>query len=91
LIEARRLRDAVCVGTAILFSLGGIAGFILIFARHMNVFLFILSPIILAVYQIPAVVIVALWKKRKKREAEKDAPEENENNAQRPPGESGGV
>lgn len=48
-------------------SLGGIAGFVFLFARDMNVFLFIVSPMIFAVYQIPAVAVFYFWKKRKRR------------------------
>ena len=52
---------------SILLSLGGIAGFILLFGRDMNVFWMILAPIILAVYQIPAVAVFYFWKRRKRR------------------------
>jgi ABC-type multidrug transport system permease subunit len=52
---------------AIILSLGGVAGFIILFAPDMNVFWIILSPIIIAVYQIPAVVVYSLWKKRYKK------------------------
>ena len=52
----------------ILLSLGGIAGFIILFARDMNVFWIILSPMILAVYQMPAVAAFYFWKKKRKQE-----------------------
>jgi len=55
---------------AIILSLGGVAGFIILFAPGMNVFWIILSPIIIAVYQIPAVVAYSLWKKRYKKNTE---------------------
>jgi hypothetical protein len=55
---------------AIILSLGGAAGFIILFAPGMNVFWIILSPIIIAVYQIPAVVVYSLWKKRYKKNTE---------------------
>jgi hypothetical protein len=55
---------------AIILSLGGVAGFIILFAPGMNVFWIILSPIIIAVYQIPAVAVYSLWKKRYKKNTE---------------------
>jgi hypothetical protein len=58
---------------AVLFSLGGIVGFIVLFVRDMNVFWLIVAPVILAVYQIPAAVIWWWWKKRTR--AEKPGPE----------------
>jgi uncharacterized membrane protein len=57
---------------AVFLSLAGFAGFVWLFAREMNVYWFILSPIIIAVYQIPAVVVYALWKKSRKAAKEKN-------------------
>ena len=57
--------SSLWLAVAVLFSLGGFAAFIRLFLREMNVYWFILSPIILAVYQFPAVVVYALWKKKK--------------------------
>jgi hypothetical protein len=65
--------DIAAPAAAVLLSLAGWAGFILIFARHMNVYWFILSPIILAVYQFPAVFVFAVWKKKRRRNAEPPA------------------
>ena len=48
---------------AIALSLGGIVGFVLLFIPQMDMYWFILAPMIFAVYQIPAVVVFALWKK----------------------------
>ena len=62
--------------TAGVLSLAGLAGFIVLFARHMNIYWFILSPLILAVYQIPAVVVYALWKRKARGES---VAEETEN------------
>jgi Na+-transporting methylmalonyl-CoA/oxaloacetate decarboxylase gamma subunit len=58
-------------GAAIL-SLGGVTGFILLFFPGMNVFWLILSPMIFAVYQIPAVAVFFFYKKRKKRASAED-------------------
>jgi len=51
---------------AAVLSLAGLAGFIILFVRHMTVWWFILSPIILAVYQIPAALVYAFGKRRRK-------------------------
>ena len=70
------------VAAAAAASLAGFGFFALVFIPHMNVYIFILSPILLAVHQIPAAVIFALWKRRRRREAaakeekEKNSPEE---------------
>jgi hypothetical protein len=65
----RRTGTFLFLAGSVVFSLGGLAAFILIFARHMNVYWFILAPLILAVYQFPAVVMLWLWRRRKKRDA----------------------
>ena len=59
--------SGIWLTVSILLSLGGIAGFILLFGRDMNVFWMILAPIILAVYQFPAVAVFYFWKRRKRR------------------------
>ena len=59
--------STIMLAVSILLSLGGIAGFILLFGRDMNVFWMILAPIILAVYQFPAVAVFYFWKRRKRR------------------------
>jgi membrane protein YdbS with pleckstrin-like domain len=55
---------------AVLLSLAGVAGFIVFFVPGMNIYWFILSPMIIAVYEIPAVVVYYLWKKRRARDEE---------------------
>lgn len=50
-----------------LLSLAGFVGFALLFIPRMNVYWFILSPIIIAVYQIPAVVVYGLWKRMRRK------------------------
>jgi uncharacterized membrane protein YhhN len=61
------LGSRLLLAGAVLFALGGLTAFVLLFVRRMNVFWFILSPLILAVYEIPAVVLVWLWKKGRRR------------------------
>ncbi|MHB8053895.1 MAG: hypothetical protein ACYDH3_01380, partial [Candidatus Aminicenantales bacterium] len=75
----RRPASVLGIGLAVVLSLAGLAGFILLFFREMNVYWFILAPVIFAVYQIPAVVVFALWKKKygKKPESGGDARKES--------------
>lgn len=49
----------------ILLSLGGIAAFIFLFVLDFNIYWLILSPIIFALYQAPAVYLLWLWKKKR--------------------------
>ena len=62
---------------ASLLSLGGVAAFILLFVRDMTVYWFILSPLIIIVYQFPAFVVFRIWKRKRGKGAEpdEDAPE----------------
>jgi hypothetical protein len=60
---------------AALLSLAGIAGFIVLFARDMTVYWFILSPLILIVYQFPAFVVFRMWKRKRARTHQAQAPE----------------
>lgn len=57
----------VRLALAALLSLAGIAGFIVLFARDMTVYWFILSPLILIVYQFPAFVVFRMWKRKRAR------------------------
>jgi hypothetical protein len=52
---------------AAILSLAGIIGFIVLFARDMTVYWFILSPLILIVYQFPAFVVFRMWKRKRDR------------------------
>lgn len=62
----KKMVSILWLAGVIILSLGGLAGFILLFARDMNVFWLILSPMILALYQAPAVYLYYLYKKRRK-------------------------
>ena len=61
-----RVLDSILPVLAVLFSLGGIAGFVFLFLRDLNVFWLIVAPIILAMYQIPAAGLWWWWKKRRR-------------------------
>lgn len=55
---------------SILAAFGGVAAFIFLFFRDLNVYILILSPVILACYQIPAVVLYWLYKRTRQPEQE---------------------
>jgi len=57
------------LAASILASIAGVAAFVFLFAPNFNIYWLILSPIILALYQTPAVFLYRLWKKRKRRES----------------------
>ncbi len=70
-----KVLDALLPVLAVVFSIGGIAGFAYLFLRELNVFWLVVAPIIFAMYQIPAAGLWWWWKKRK-RERE-NPPEKN--------------
>ncbi len=61
----------------ILLSLAGIAIFIFLFIPIMNVFWFILSPIVFAMYQLPAVYLYWRWKRWKARQMDTNERQES--------------
>ena len=82
-----KARDALLLISAVLLSLGGIGAFIWLFLLDLNVYWIIISPVILAVYQIPAVYFFWLWKKKKRRPAREPGREpENDTGRSAPDG-----
>lgn len=65
--RAKKIYSVLWLAACVLLSLLGFAVFIFLFVPIINVFWFILSPIILATYQIPAVYLYWRWKKWKGR------------------------
>jgi hypothetical protein len=65
--RAKKIVSILWLTSCMLLSLVGIAAFIFLFIPIINVFWFIVSPIILAMYQIPAVYLFWRWKKWKAR------------------------
>jgi hypothetical protein len=59
-----KILSVIWLGAAIVFSIGGLAFFVLLFGRQINVFWIIVLPIIFAVYQIPAAVVFWLWRRK---------------------------
>ena len=64
----KRLATSLLLVLAVLMSLLGVAAFVYLFAPIFNIYWFILAPIILALYQLPAVFVFLLWKKRARAE-----------------------
>jgi len=68
--------DLLLIGS-ILASLVGFAGFIILFIPDFDIFRLILAPVIIACYQIPAVVLFSLYKKKKQKLSNPDQEEPN--------------
>lgn len=77
-----KVLSALWLAACVMLSLGGIALFVFLFVPHMSIFELIISPVILAVYQFPAVLLFRLWKGWKRRrlpppvEADESTPKE---------------
>ena len=50
---------------AVSLSVAGLAGFVYLFVRDFNIYWLILSPVIIAFYQVPAAFVFWLHKKRR--------------------------
>jgi hypothetical protein len=57
---------------SIVLSLAGLGGFVLLFARNFNVYWLILSPVIITLYQLPAVYAFWLYRKRTRKTPKRD-------------------
>jgi hypothetical protein len=55
---------------SVVLGLAGIAGFVWIFARDFNIYWLILSPVIITLYELPAVYAFRLYRKKRAAEAE---------------------
>ncbi len=62
-----KVLSALWLAACVLLSLGGIALFVFLFIPHISLFELIISPVVLAVYQFPAVVLFRLWKGWRRR------------------------
>jgi membrane protein implicated in regulation of membrane protease activity len=65
---------------AIVLSLLGAAAFVFLFAHDFNIYWLILSPVIFAIYQFPAVLAFWIYKRRRGRSRDSATlrPEESE-------------
>ena len=55
------------LAAAVLLSLAGIGGFIIIFARDFTIYWLILAPVIITLYQLPAFYVFWLYRRRRRR------------------------
>jgi len=62
----KKLYAPLWITGSILFSIGGFVAFFLLFIPDFNIYWLILSPVIIVMYQAPAVVLFYFYKKRKK-------------------------
>jgi FtsH-binding integral membrane protein len=60
----------VYLALSIVLCLAGLAGFAFLFARDFNVYWLILSPVIIAVYQVPAAYCFWLYKRARRGKPE---------------------
>ena len=58
--------DILMPAAAVLLSLGGIALYLALFLPSFNIYDLILAPVILALYQSPAVWVFWMWRRRRK-------------------------
>jgi membrane protein YdbS with pleckstrin-like domain len=70
--RVKKIHSVLWLTACAVLSLVGIAAFIFLFVPIINVFWFILSPIVLAMYQVPAVYLYWRWKKWRKRSMNND-------------------
>lgn len=52
---------------SIVLGLAGIGGFIWLFARDFNIYWLILSPVIITLYELPAVYALRLYRKKSRK------------------------
>ena len=71
-----KIISALWLAGCALLSLAGIAAFIYLFMLDLNIFYLIISPVILAVYQFPAVLVFRMWRGWKRRHSPAPAPGE---------------
>ncbi|MBN1270915.1 MAG: hypothetical protein JXB26_01475 [Candidatus Aminicenantes bacterium] len=61
----KKLTSVLWISGCILLSIAGFVLFYILYAPDFNMYWFILSPIIIALYQFPAVALYWLYKKKK--------------------------
>ena len=75
----RKTTSFLWLTAAGLLSLAGLAAFAWLFIPNINVYWFILSPVIFSLYQVPAVIVIAIWKRKRRRtEAADEPPPDND-------------
>ncbi|MFO7733978.1 MAG: hypothetical protein R6X21_10065 [Candidatus Aminicenantes bacterium] len=66
-MPAREIAAPLYLALSIVLCLAGIGGFVFLFARDFNIYWLILSPVIITLYQIPAVYLFWLYKRARLR------------------------
>ncbi len=61
---------------SVVLGLAGIGGFVWLFARDFNIYWLILSPVIITLYELPAVYAFRLYRKRRAAEQRGEAVEQ---------------
>jgi len=64
------------LAAAVVLGLAGIGGFVFLFAGNFNIYWLILSPVIITLYELPAVYAFRLYRKRRAAGAELGEAEE---------------
>lgn len=62
----KKLYAPLWITGSIVFSIGGFVAFFLLFIPDFNMYILIIAPVIIVLYQAPAVLIFYFYKKRKK-------------------------
>ena len=62
----KKLYAPLWITGSIVFSIGGFVAFLLLFIPDFNMYILIISPVIIVLYQAPAVLLFYFYKKRKK-------------------------
>jgi Ca2+/Na+ antiporter len=61
----QKKKSVLLLALSILLSIGGLAGFIYLFILDFNFYWLFLSPVIIALYQIPAAFVFWLYKRKR--------------------------
>lgn len=63
-----RMPPVLWLLSSLILSLLGVAAFVVLFVMDFNIYWLILSPVIFAMYQLPAIVLFWIWKRKKEKE-----------------------
>jgi len=77
--EMKKLYAPLWITGSIVFSIAGFVAFFLLFIPDFTMYWLILSPVILVMYQAPAVLLFYFYKKRKKKIEEDNSLKGNPN------------
>ena len=80
--KKKKLYAPLWIFGSIVFSIGGFVAFFLLFIPDFNIYWLILSPVIIVMYQAPAVVLFYFYKKRKKEIEESKSSKGNSHGTQ---------